>query len=29
MANDTGSQEKGLGEIGVLESQNLLGSIVT
>lgn len=27
--DDTGSQEKGLGEIGVPESQNLLGSIVT
>lgn len=29
MADDTGSQEKGLGEIGVPESQNILGSIVT
>ena len=29
MADDTGSQEKGVGEIGVPESQNLLGSIVT
>ena len=29
MADDTGSQVKGVGEIGVPESQNLLGSIVT